>query len=359
MKTVIGKRIRQARKAAGLSMRELAKKAGISAMAISKYENSQSTPSSGSLAALATVLNLRIEYFFRRVSVDLSNVRHRKHHLLPRKEERKVLADATDQLERWLALEEFLPAPWSVAFSLPDDLTGPITTYDAIEDAAVKVRRHWNLGLNPIPDLIDTLEGKGIKVLATQCDGHQKFNGLSAQVNGAPVIVIGKTWPGDRQRFTLAHELGHLVLHGLLGDELDEEKACDRFAGSFIVPAEPAKRRLGERRTRIEPKELFLLKHEWGLSMQAWLFRTKDLGIMKKAACDRLRRCILRCRQTTGKEPGKPYARERANLFEQMVLHVLAEDMISESKAAELMGMSTIDFLDYRKVVHQSDATGQ
>jgi len=356
---MIGERIQQARKAAGLTLRVLAEKVGVSAMAISKYENNQSTPSSGVLLALAKELGVRTEYFFRRVSVELVNINHRDHHLIPKKEEQKVIADVKEQLERWLALEEVVPAPWSIPFSLPDDLPGSVTSYDEIEEVAIKMRQHWNLGLNPIPDLIDTIETKGVKVLITQYDGHKNFNGLSAEVNGAPVVVVGKNWVGDRQRFTLAHELGHLVLHGILDESLDEEKACHRFSSAFLVPKGSVKNCLGERRTRLEIRELFLLKHEWGLSMMAWTFRAKDLRIISNAIYKDLWRQYMRHWKAKGKEPGTQYEQEETRLFPQLVYRALAEDMLSESKAAELLGMSVTDFHACRKMECPNDVADQ
>lgn len=356
---MIGERIQQARKASGLTLRALGEEAGVSAMAISKYENNQSIPSSRVLLALAKALGVRTEYFFRRVSVELVNVNHREHERLPEKEEQKVLADVKEQLERWLTLEEVMPAPWSIPFSVPEDLPDQLTSYDEIEDVATKMRHHWDLGLNPIPDLIDTIETRGIKVLITRYDGHKHFNGLSAQVNGAPVVVVGKSWVGDRQRFTLAHELGHLVLHGLLTSSLDEELACHRFAGAFLVPEESVKSCLGARRTRLELQELFLLKHEWGLSMMAWSYRAKDLHIISEATHKELWRHHLRFWKSEGQEPGKQYSQEETRLFQQLVYRALAEDMLSESKAAELLSMSLSDFHACRKMECPNDMADQ
>lgn len=343
---MIGERIQQARKASGLSLRALAEKAGVSAMAISKYERNESTPSSGVVLALAKALGLRSEYFFRHVEIQLENVKHRHHEHLPEKEELKVRADVTEQLERWVMLEKFLPAPWSKPFETPPELKPQISDMDEIEEIAVSVRKHWNLGLNPIPDLIDTLETKGIKVFITKYDEHKNFNGLSATVNGSPVIVVGKHWTGDRQRFTLAHELGHLVLHGRLAPALknNEERACDRFAGAFLVPEDMVKQSLGERRTWLEPQELMMLKHEWGLSMQAWSYRAHNIGITSKDAHKQIWISYLQEWKKAKREPDPQVPQEETNLFDQLVYRTLAEEMISESKAAELLGMSLHEF---------------
>ena len=154
---MIGQRIKQARKVAGLSLHGLGEKVGMSAMMVSKYEKNQSTPSSTALLALAEALGVRTEYFFRQMSVELENINHREHHLLPDSEERKVLADIKEQLERWLALEDVL-TPLSMPFALSQDFPKRIASWDDIEELAILVRQDWNLGLNPIPDLIDTLE---------------------------------------------------------------------------------------------------------------------------------------------------------------------------------------------------------
>ncbi len=347
---MIGHRIHQARQAAGLSLRALAEKTGITAMAISKYENNQSMPSSGVLLSLATALGVRAEYFFRQNEVALTHVSHRDHQQLPEKEEKKVLADVTEQLERWLALEDVMPAPWSRAFTLPADIPAPIQALDVIEDVALAVRSHWQLGTNALPDLIDTLETKGIKVLITQYDGHKHFNGMSARVNGAPVVVVGKHWSGDRQRFTLAHELGHLVLHDRLADSLDEELACHRFASAFLAPKPAVLQCLGERRSQLELQELYLLKQDWGLSMQAWSYRAHDLGVISKAAFKTLWQTHLRAWKEAEREPGEQYPQENTSLFKQLVYRALAEDRLGESKAAELLGMPVSEFAALRKM---------
>ncbi len=140
------------------------------------------------------------------------------------------------------------------------------------------MRRAWHLGQSAIPNLIDTLELHGIKVFTTSFDGEQKVDGLWAKVNTKPVVVIrDKDCPGDRQRLTLAHELGHLALKGRLSKDLDEEKACNRFAGAFLVPKEVVFAILGKERTWVEPRELQLLKEEWGLSMAGWMLRARDV----------------------------------------------------------------------------------
>jgi len=356
---MLSERLHQARQAKGLSLRALAEKVGVSAMMLSKYERAESMPSSDVLLALSDALGVRTEYFFRTTSIDLERIEHRNKHRwkLPKQAETKVLADVRDQLERWAVLDKVIPAPWSVAFTLPKDLPVRIQDLDAIEDLAISVREHWNLGLNRIPDLIDSLETRGIKVFTTRFD-DPRFEGMSARAGHHHVVVVGRHWPGDRQRFTLAHELGHLVLDDRLANDIDKEKAADRFAGAFIVPDPIVKNTLGARRRSLEVYELYMLKQEFGLSIGGWSYRALNVGVISKAAHKEFWRMLVQ-KGWNKTEPGDPCPSEKPRLFEQSVYRALSEDLISESKAAEILSLSVRNLIAHRQMEIVDDDPGQ
>lgn len=344
-------RLHRARKAEGLSLRELAERVGVSHAAIKKYEDGLAVPSSTTLLALARALNVRSEYFFRPLPVSLGQVAYRKHRALPRKRLDSITHELIEQIERRIELEELFPQPPVKAFAAVRGLPRQITSLDEIEGVAERVREAWALGLNPIPDLTDTLEAHGIRVFMIDAEGDRQFDGLAAQASchgqALPVVVVARQWPGDRQRFTLAHELGHLMLKGRLTSGMDEEAACNRFAGAFLFPRASVLQALGQRRNALEIQELALLKAAFGLSMAGILHRAEDLGIITPA----YRAAQARLFRENGwhqKEPGTDYPREQAHVQEQLVFHALAEDYIGESKAAELLGMSLTDFHRHR-----------
>src|SRR5690606_180317 len=196
--------------------------------------------SSENLLRLAKVFGVRTEYFFRQPAIELTEVDFRKHAKLSSRDEARALEDVREKLERWLELEAVIPVSWPKVFNLPKGLPSQINAYDEIEALADRVRAAWKLGTGPIRNLVDKMEEEGIKVILTPHDGGKRFDGLVAKANGHTVIVVGEDWPGDRQRFTLAHELGHLVVHGRLAADLDEERACHRFASAFLVPKQEA-----------------------------------------------------------------------------------------------------------------------
>ena len=350
---MIGDRLKRARKAAGLSTRALGELAGVSAMAISKYETGKSVPSSGVLLNLSKALGVKVEYFFRPLEVSLQEVEYRKHAHVPKRLLGQIEADVLEQVERFIELEGFLPGGPIKPFKLPAGLPSHVSSYADIEHVAVMVRHKWTLGLNPIPDMTDTLEERGIKVFQTEALHDNAFDGLAAHVDGTPVIVLGEGWPGDRQRFTLAHELGHLMLKGRLASKLDDEKAANRFAGAFLAPESEVRKELGERRTWLEPNELCVLKKTYGLSMQGWMHRANDLGILSDTHYRRMAQ-FFSIRGWRKKEPCAEYPREEPQLFEQLVFRALAEDLISESKAAELLKQSLSDFRSLRNLEQAS-----
>lgn len=356
---MLGQRIKQARAAAGFSQRRLAQQAGVSAMAISKYERDQLKPSSDVLLRLSQALGVRVEYFFRQTDVSLEDVDYRKHPRLPRREERRVLAEVVERLERWAELESVLPQLGPKPFALPDGLPERVESLDDVEDCAMALREGWHLGSNPIGDLVEELEQEDIRVVLVDYDAQKRFDGLLARMDGVPVIVVGRDWPGDRQRFTLAHELGHLVLEGRLPRDLaanEKERYCHRFAGAFLVPRHEAVKALGETRHWLEPQELYLLKHEWGLSMNAWLHRAQDLGIVKRRSAGKLWD-LFQAHGWREHEPGEELYNAPPRRFEQLVFRALAEDFIGEARAAELLGVPLVE-LRARRRLDPVDAAG-
>ena len=119
-------------------------------------------------------------------------------------------------------------------------------------------------------------------------NGDKPFDGISALAYSnesqlkAAAVVSKKNIPGERQRLNLAHELGHIVLDVPKG--LDEEKVAFRFGGAFLAPKETVLKAVGTRREHFQPRELFILKKIFGISIQALLFCLKDLDIISQTS---------------------------------------------------------------------------
>jgi Zn-dependent peptidase ImmA (M78 family) len=343
---MFGERLIRARKTAGLSLRALAESVGVSQTAINKYEKGILIPDSTMLMKLAKALEVKAGYFLRSNTLELEKLEYRKKSTLSKKKLQQIEGKILDKIERRLELEALFPKSPVPEFTLPDDLPLTIQSMDDIEKIANTVRHAWDLGLNPIPELVDVLESIGIRVFEINESADSKFEGLAATVNGYRIIVISKAWAGDRQRFTMAHELGHLILEGKLPDDMDEERASDRFAGAFLLPNSALQSELGEHRTRLELRELLLLKQEFGISMAGILYRARNLGIIRESYHKSL--IIEFSKRGWRKNEPERYPAEAPHHFQQLIFHALAEDYISESKAAELMNMSQAEFYKMR-----------
>jgi Zn-dependent peptidase ImmA (M78 family) len=229
----------------------------------------------------------------------------------------------------------------SVEWDKPRDAPYPVRQGLAEADrAAASLRDHWGLGVDPIPNFVELLEERGIKVLSI---GLTNIDGLTAQVrrvrhDAVPVIVVNRQDWGERQRFTLAHELGHMLMD--VGDGIDEEKSAHRFAGAFLMPAEALWNEIGKNRTSIGGKELFYLKKLFGVSVQAITYRCKDLGIFSAPLFRRLFQEFNRLgwRSPPYQEPNALKG-EIPTRFSRLTLRALSEGVVSEAKAAELLGL--------------------
>jgi Zn-dependent peptidase ImmA (M78 family)/transcriptional regulator with XRE-family HTH domain len=353
----LGIRLQQARKAAGLSLRAFADLVNLSHAAIKKYEDGDVYPSSDMLIKLAKALKVRVDFFFRPIKVSLENIKFRKRKKLNGKAEEAIKFEVISQIERRLELENLYPSSPVPIFELPADLPQKINNLEEIEVVAENLRESWKLGLAPIHDLIDAFEAQGIRVFIIDID-EEHFDGLSTVINNQPIIVISSRWPGDRQRFNLAHELAHYIFIKRLSDTLDEEQACNRFAGAFLFPRVAVFQALGKERRAIEWQELLLLKEQFQISMGAICYRLKDLGVIQESYYKNL---VIRFRQKGWhrKEPGLEVPSEKAHTFNQMLFHALGEEYIGEPKAAELLSCSLSQLKALRQVQNGNALTHQ
>lgn len=342
---MIGNRLKRARDALGLSLRDLeaAIEGQVSAQAIGKYERGEMMPGSSVLLSLARALHVSPEYLLSERQIELAGVDFRKAPHAGVKEERAVEASVLDQVERYLALEELLPGveqPWQP----PDDHAFHVQRIEDAEQAAAALRRLWNLGIDPIPFMAGLLEDKGVKVIAL--DLPENVSGSKAfvqrpELEDVPVIVVNQSHNGERQRFTLAHELAHLVLHFSGLSDAEQEKAADRFAGAFLMAKEMVLQLLGQHRTSISIGELAELKKVFKVSIASLVVRCAQLSILPKSAYGRLWGHIksLGWNSQASDEPNALPA-EVPQRMERLCLRAVAEGAVSEARGAELLGIS-------------------
>lgn len=338
---MFGERLKRARIKSGLSLEALSQKANniVTKQAISQYEKNQKNPSSTVLIGLANALGVGVEYFFRTMDVQIGEVDFRKHSALSKKKQEIIKEKVQEYLERYVQIEEILEIKAPFVNPIQNNV---LKSMNDIEDIVMRLRKEWNLGFDPIYNIVEMLELKSIKVLLL--DDDKKFNGLSGYTNSnisEPFIVlnINKKLSDDRKRFTALHELGHLLLPQ---HKLDEEKASDRFAGAFLFPKESVFKEFGERRTKISFEELKHIKLKYGISIAGIVFRLHQLHIINDAM---FKRFWIKNRIAKFDDKVVLKRDERVTRFENLLAHAYSEKLISLSKLAELSGDSVDDAL--------------
>ncbi|MFF2511562.1 helix-turn-helix domain-containing protein [Streptomyces sp. NPDC058086] len=273
-----GRRLRLARQLAGLRKNGLADKVGKTPTAIASYEKNTKRPAPATVAQLSLALGVDPSFFLPGpVELEFSDVvaHFRSLRSTTQLARDQALAYGLATVEVSATLERHVEFPVADVpnFEANDETDSP-------EEAAKILRASWNMPLGPLPHLVRSAENRGVLVvfsaLASASVDAYSFEGMSR-----PVVALNPTKRDYyRQRFDLAHELGHLVMHtDAEPGSSNTETQADRFASEFLMPKDqisdllPAKADWGQ---------LQRLKESWGVSLQALLYRSRALGAMSE-----------------------------------------------------------------------------
>ena len=333
---MIGERIRQARLVRRLTLNDVVERLkgmgkSISKQSLSNYEKNKRTPLPSTLILLGSALSVKPSYFMAEPQVSITWAAYRCQSRLGKRPRAEIEAYAKSVAERQMYLQTTL-FPNEPA-RLPE--RRKVESGEEAEEAAADLRACWQLGNDPIDSLTQTIENNaGIVVMYPM--GDVRFDGLAGYVNkGFPLIVVNKDVPDDRLRFDLGHELGHLVMDTEGLEPKQEERLAHRFAGALLAVREAVFQELGTQRARLNLNELALLKRKYGLSMQALLFRMRDLSIISDHTFQAAFK-EFNYRGWRKKEPVGFNGNEEPTRLEQLTLRALAEGIITPWEAEEL-----------------------
>lgn len=318
--TFNGERLREARRYKGLSITELAEKLNVSKQMVSKYENSKSTPPLEATFILMKELGFPREFFFSKDSFSYEDegTYFRSQLTAIQKEKETVTYDKKYAVIIRDYLENFIEFP-----ILGDKVD---VDYDiSVERYANELRNRWQLGTEPIVDLMRLMEEKGFVISVIKNDYDKvDASGGTARINGNYyyiVMIEGDEYSFYRQQFSLAHELGHWLLdegnnnpQELEKDEYKEiEKRANNFASSFLLPRDAfIQSTQGLDMTTIE--SYLGLKRLWYVSIGTLIMRAKSLNLITPDAYVKLQKQInyRKWRKSEPyddtKEPMKPLA---------------------------------------------------
>lgn len=325
---MISKNIRYYRLMSRMSQEKLAQSIGLNKMAVSNYETGKRTPDLATLRKIADALHVSISRLTASCGETLV-IQHgafRKHSNISQQVQGIIL----DSIDR------YLDRLFQVVSLLDDTVLAPAPQIERIpaknpESAGQALRQVLGLPVNgPVGNITDILENHGYIICPVHSEARS-FSGNSGKVNGRPYIAINTNMPAERQRFTLIHELVHLVF---ALESNDQEREANAIAGSFLLPENDIRRELGPKRSTIRG-ELRYLQQEYSISMLSATMRARQTGIISQEVYTETVKWIssqgLRLDERSGIEP------EQSHLLEQITVRAVSEGEITLSKAAELL----------------------
>lgn len=328
--------IKLARQSRGLSQKDLASKLNIKQGTYSKIENEFLSVDDDLIRNLSEILKYPRDFFYQKKEVHLVKGHYRRRISLPQKTTIKyqsIMTIVEWNIEKMIESIDF-PSSELPRWNCNED-GGP-------ESCANFLREFWRLPKGRIPNITNLIENKGVLVVPLELGNIDAFSAFSDI--GIPLIFVNKNLQGDRYRFNLAHELGHLIMHfgQKVNEERDIEEEAHLFASEFLIPASEIKPHL----KNLTLEKLADLKRYWLVSMQAIIVKAyKQLDVLSKSQYHYL----FKKMSIKGYRKKEPVfiPIEEAQLVKKMVsLHLEELDYTSEELAG-MLRLSQEEFKEY------------
>lgn len=262
------------RQSRGLTQSELAERVSLTQGTVSKIEAGVVKASRDELTRISDALEYPPEFFSQWVPIEgpgVTEMYHRKRQKVSASVLHKVHAIAAI---RRMNIEVLLRSAEDRAVNIP---SLPAEQFGDPAKAARTVRAMWNVPAGPIFDMTTLLEASGAIVVVSDFETRQ-IDGFSRRQSRdlPPLLYMNADQPPDRWRWTLAHELAHVVLHSAVDPYPEMEDDANAFASEFLAPAFEVKPQLAD----LNMGKLAGLKRYWKISMQALLMRGYHLNVI-------------------------------------------------------------------------------
>lgn len=285
-------RLQQARQLALRTKQDVADAVGVSAAAIGQFESGVTPPRADTVEKLASFLKVPVGFFAAgrpRVRLESDNVFFRSLRATTSRQRKKAVSYTEQVWELANALERHVRFP---SIDIPGFAGGEIApgTFSADPAAAARqLREAWNLGDGPVPQVVRLAESKGITAVLVPIveDEVARIDAFSTSAFNRPVMVLSPDRADDvyRHRFSVAHELGHIILHGgRVAGTADIEREADKFAAEFLTPRAAMAPRL---KTRLDMADVLKVSLEWGVEPKSVVYRSRELGKISEATARR------------------------------------------------------------------------
>lgn len=339
-------RLTQARAWRSYTKADLASKVGVSAAAIGQYEAGVNFPRQDVITKLANALEVHPEFFLagrplaplHTVNAHFRSLRSAR--VIDRLQARAVaslLWELTFEIERYIKLPEA---------NVPD-----LGSSATPAEAAAALRKAWNLPNGPVKHLASVAENNGIIIAVRPKSEVESVDAFSVVIVERPFIVTSprRTENVFKHRFSIAHEIGHLVLHDDSAERsMEIEKEADEFAAAFLTPAAAMQEVLPQ---RLELGKLHQLSRVWGVSPTSLIRRMVELGRTTSSSARRAYQRLSSMYDPTA-DPSRQYPGENPTLLRKAAelasshdapVSVLAENLkLTQAQVRDFLGEENI-----------------
>lgn len=294
-----GQRLKEALQFREKKMTELADETGISKQSLSLYANDGNVPPFDNVIKIARALDFPTDFFMSEdlCTASTGNTYFRSQASATKKSRNaqkiklEYVSKMYEVILNYMNVPE-LNIPDTSAINIPNDIANVDSeqAINEIEKLAKMVREHWDLGNGPIDNLQYALQSNGIIVTGfrdvdTDIDAFSQQITIDGKVVYIIALAIGSK-PIERLRFDMAHELGHILMHMWVEDNEDiskdefnaREKQANMFASALLLPKETFSKSVSAYPTNID--YYLALKKKWKVSMQAMMYRARQLDII-------------------------------------------------------------------------------
>ena len=325
-----------ARELRGMTQQQLSKQSRITQSKISRYEGGITNVDANDIEALSRVLGFPATFFFQTGHVfgaDSTEIFNRRRKRVPVRDLKRIHAFAN--------LYRVCGARLCHAFEQVDKAEIPImrrSDFEHVSDIADALRSLWNMPAGPVQNLVAWLEN-------TSCQVHSfdfkidKIDEVVHWISPDPaVILVNSSAPADRTRFSLAHALGHLIMHRDIAPYPEIEEEADEFAAAFLMPERDIVGSLAP----VTIQHMLELKQVWRVSMSALIRRARDLGVISQRRYTSLFQHLSRLGYRK-REP-RPFSHESPQLVKMLVDSHRTHLGYTDNELADLLMLSLEDF---------------
>lgn len=313
-----------ARERRGQTKKGLAQLADITPVSLTQIETGKQVPKQLTISRLAQALDFPERFFyldeFDSLSVEAASFRSLARITARQKNAALASGALAFQISDWV----------SERFDMP---TADLKDFDygSPKIAADALRQDWGLGNQPVKNMINLLESKGIRVFSL-AENTQNVDAFSCWRNDTPYIFLNTIKTPERSRFDAAHELGHLVLHqNGMPDQRQAEKEADQFASCFLMPESDIRSRLSD---VSDAQTIIQVKKRWRVSAMALSYRLHKLGLIT----DWSYRSLIIELQELGYRKSEPdgIERETSVAWRKIISHLWKKRITIENIAQDL-----------------------